>query len=271
MKRHILILFSFCFITLPLVHLQAQDWAAKKLELGLLQSTTVADQGALYVYYSHRLTSFNGPDSEFFKWENHNANLKLVYGIWDGLQLGLSWEAWRDTYGGTAKMEVMKQSDGATLDVSAYGGIFLNGELSKERYPFMKEADRLSYTSQIILGKHFSEKFFAEVAPTFIRQNLVWEKTQNHNQFAIGLGASYFLAEQVSVYFDYAAHFNRNETTVFKDPFTIGMDFNINFFTLGFSVSNTQALNDPSFISNGEGDWTEGNVFLGLNFVKVFK
>ena len=255
------------FIT---TQIQAQTWDAQKLELGALQNTTVAEEGDFYVYLNYRFGSLEEDETTFLNSDNHNINLKLVYGLWEGLQLGLSWEAWQNTYSGSAKMILMQQSEGYSMDVTAYGAIHLNGDLSKDNYPFMKEADRLSYTSQILIGKHFSEKIFVEVAPTFVRQNLVWEKIQKHNQFAIGIGGQFRLAEQAAIYVDYVAHFNRNETTIFKDPLTFGLDFYLGKFILGISASNAQAFNDASFISNGEGDWGNGGGYLGLNVIKVF-
>ena len=160
MKQIQLIIFFIFFLT---INLHSQIWEAQRLETGALQSTTVAEQGDFYIYLSHRLASFTTPDSNFFKWDYHNTNLKLVYGLWHGLQVGLSWEALRDTYSASAKMVLLQQSDGYLIDMTAYGVIHWNGELSKERYPFMKEADRLSYTSQILIGKHFTEKIFFEI------------------------------------------------------------------------------------------------------------
>lgn len=258
------------FLLTATVSLHSQTWEAQRLEIGALQSTTVAEPGDFYVSLSHRLASFTTPDSNFFKWDYHNTNLELVYGLWNGLQVGLSWEALRDTYSASAKMVLLQQSDGSPIDMTAYGVIHWNGELSKERYPFMKEADRLSYTSQILIGKHFSEKLFFEIAPTFIRQNLVWEKIQNHNQFAIGFGSRFQLADRASIFLDYVAHLNRNKATVYNNPMTVGIDFNIKKMLLGVSVSNAHSFNDAGVISNGEGDWSNGDVYLALNLIKVF-
>lgn len=244
--------------------------AFKAMKIGNLQSTKVADGGDLYMYVSHRFGTLKDGVSTFFGLDNANTKIQFVYGLFDGFQIGLSRESLRKTYAGSAKMKLATQTNKFPLNITAYGTINLNSELDKERYPKMKYADRLSYTSQLLISRRFSKKFSLMLAPTFVRQNLVLEPFQKHNQLALGIGARYKLTKRMSLNIDYVYNMDRAEESAFKDPLTIGVDIETGGHVFQLLFSNAQSTNEPGFITNAEGDWNEGDIFFGFNIVRVF-
>ncbi len=265
-RNSIVLFFSLLFV-LPIM---AQNGGIKSLKIAALQSTTVAPKGAWYANVSYRMGSLADNDSIFFKPANHNFNIQLVYGIAKGLQLGVAWESLRSTYSYSAKIALAKQADGAAVDITAYGAVHLNSELSKEQYPFMKFPDRLSYTSQVLFGYTFGNQLFLEIAPTLIRQNLVWEPIQKHVQGAVGMGGSFRATEHIAIHADYVYHFNRNEQTIYKNPFTLGISLTTHRFLFEFVASTAQAFNQPGLISNAKGLWFEAGVYPSINIVRKF-
>jgi len=119
--------------------------AFKAMKIANLQSTKVAAKGDIYMYVSHRFGSVKGGIDTFFGLDNANTNIKLVYGLYDGLQIGLSRESLRKTYALSGKMSLKQQSKNFPVNLALYSTLNLNTELKKERYPNMKYADRLSY------------------------------------------------------------------------------------------------------------------------------
>ncbi|MCG8326906.1 MAG: DUF5777 family beta-barrel protein [Chitinophagales bacterium] len=244
--------------------------AFKAMKIGNLQSTKVAQGGDMYMYVSHRFGTVKDGVSTFFGLDNANTKIQLVYGVWDGFQVGLSRESLRKTYAGSAKLKLAEQTDKFPFYLTAYGTVNLNTQLDEEIYPKMKYADRLSYTSQLLIARRFSNKFSLEIAPTFVRQNLVWEPFQEHNQYALGIGGRYRLTKRMSINADYVYNFSRAEQSVYNDPLTIGIDIETGGHVFQLLFSNAQSTNEPGFISNAEGDWNEGDVFFGFNIVRVF-
>lgn len=244
--------------------------AFKAMKIGNLQSTKVAQGGDMYMYVSHRFGTVKDGVSTFFGLDNANTKIQLVYGVWDGFQIGLSRESLRKTYAGSAKLKLAEQTDQFPFYLTAYGAVNLNTQLDEEIYPKMKYADRLSYTSQLLIARRFSNKFSLEIAPTFVRQNLVWEPFQDHNQYALGIGGRYRLTKRMSINADYVYNFSRAEQSVYNDPLTIGIDIETGGHVFQLLFSNAQSTNEPGFISNAEGDWNEGDVFFGFNIVRVF-
>ncbi len=244
--------------------------AFKAMKIGNLQSTKVADKGDLYLYVSHRFGSLRDGIHTFFGFDNANTKIQLVYGIWNGLQLGISRESLRKTYAASAKMSLLKQTNAFPFNVVAYGTINANTDLTKERFPLLDERDRLSYTTQLLISRRVTNALSLELAPSFVRQNLVLEPFQAHNQVALGIGGRIKLNKRLSVNLDYVHNFDRAESSIYQDPFTIGVDIETGGHVFQLLFSNAQSTNEPGFISTAEGNWATGDVFFGFNIVRVF-
>lgn len=244
--------------------------AFKAMKIGNLQSTKVAEKGDLYMYVSHRFGTLKDGFETFFGFDNANTKIQFVYGLTDRIQLGISRESLRKTYAGSAKIKLASQTNTFPVNLTAYGTINLNSSLDEDRYPKMKYADRLSYASQLLISRRISNNFSLELAPTYVRQNLVLEPFQDHDQIALGIGGRYKLSKRMSINVDYVYNFSRAEKSVYKDPLTIGLDIETGGHVFQLLFSNAQSTNEPGFISNAEGDWSDGNVFFGFNIVRVF-
>lgn len=244
--------------------------AFKAMKIGNLQSTKVAQQGDLYMYVSHRFGSLRDGIHTFFGFDNANTKIQLVYGALKGLQVGVSRESLRKTYAGSVKLTLAKQSTNFPINIAAYGTVNIHTDLTKERYPLLDARDRLSYASQLLISRRFSRAFSLELAPTYVRQNLVLEPSQAHEQIALGIGGRYKLSKRISLNADYVYHLNRHEGSIYQNPLTIGIDIETGGHVFQLLFSNAQSTNEPSFISNAEGNWGKGEVFFGFNVVRVF-
>ncbi len=244
--------------------------AFKAMKIGNLQSTKIAEKGDLYLYVSHRFGTLKDGLTTFFGFDNANTKIQLVYGAMKGVQLGISRESVRKTYAMSAKVKLKSQSQTFPLNIAVYGTININSELRKERFPFLKFGDRLSYASQLLISRRVSNNLSLELAPTFVRQNLVLEPFQKHNQIALGAGGRVKISKRMSLNLDYVYNFNRHENSIYKNPLTVGVDIETGGHVFQLLFSNAQSTNEPGFISNAEGDWSKGDVFFGFNIVRVF-
>lgn len=261
------------FSLLLFVGVQHFSWSQdgfSTFKIANLQSTQVAEGGKFYLYVTHRFGSVSDGFSTFFGMDNSNTKIQAIYGLMDGIQIGLSRESLRKTFAGSAKFRLMSQGEKWPLNMSLYTTINLNSQLSKEEYPKMLFYDRLSYTTQLLVSKTFNDRFSLELAPSYVRQNLVWEPFQKHNQFAVGIGGSIKLTDALSLTTDYVYNFSRAEASVYNDPLSVGLDIKTGAHVFQIIVSNAQSANEPGFITNGQGSWLEGDVFLGLNLMRRF-
>ena len=244
--------------------------AFKAMKIGNLQSTKVSEGGDMYMYVSHRFGTLKDGISTFFGLDNANTKIQLLYGIIDGFQVSLSRESLRKTYAGSAKVKITSQTDDFPIVISAYTTVNYNSAISKIQYPNISTIDRLSYSTQLLIARRFSDRFSFEFAPTHVRQNIVFETGQFHDVFALGAGGRFKLNKRISINADYIYNFNRVENSIYKNPLTLGIDIETGGHVFQLLFSNAQSTNEPSFISNAEGDWSKGDIFFGFNIVRVF-
>lgn len=241
------------------------------LKIGNLESTKVAKGGELYFNVSHRFGSVKGGFKTFFGLDQANTRIQLLYGIGDWAHIAVSRESIRKTYSGDLKFRIMRQSEKRWLTITGYTSIHCNTELSREVYPKMLFEDRLSYATQLLIARKFHDRFTLEIAPTYIRQNLVLEPFQLHNQLAMGLGARFRLSKRLSLNMEYVMNLYRAEQSIYKDPLSIGLDFETGGHVFQLLFSNAQSLNGPGFMTNAEGDWWKGDIFFGFNISRKFR
>lgn len=250
--------------------LNAQRAPVGPLKIGNLQSANVLDRGKFLFSIMHRFGDITSGAYNLFGLENGNPNFQFAYGLSHKLQLGIGRGSLRKTYTGSVKYQLVEAGEERAFDLALFSTVNLNSQLKKAEYPNMRWADRLSYCTQLIFSKEFGRRFTFQVAPAFVRQNLVWEQTQRHEQFALGLGLQYALSPSMTLMLDHSMHFNRTENSKFKDPLTLtwaihtaGHDFQLLF-------TNARAMTEVGYVSNAEGDWWAGNIFFGFNIVRTF-
>lgn len=243
--------------------------AFKAMKIGNLQSTKVASKGDLYMYVSHRFGTLKDGLTTFFGFDNANTKIQLVYGIYEGIQIGIARESIRKTYSSHIKAKLMGQSTNFPFNVAAYATANIRTDLREEQYPLLEFGDRMSYATQLLISRKFTNRLSFEIAPTYVRQNLVLESFQNHNQLALGAGGRIKVSKRMSINVDYVYNFSRHKNSIYNDPLTLGLDIETGGHVFQLLFSNAQSTNEPGFISNAEGKWLE-DVFFGFNIVRVF-
>ena len=249
--------------------------AFKALQIGNLQSTKLVDKGDLYLIVAHRFGSIKGGIREFYGLDQANTKIQFLYGVHQKLQLGISRDSYEKTYSGTAKLGLFQQSDKMPINVVLYSSIDINTLLQKTTYPGLKFFDRFAYTTQILASRRFSEKLSVEMAPIYVRQNLVdlnftKTATPQFNQILLGIGGRYKLTKRLSVNMDYVYNFSKNTNSLYKNPLTIGVDIETGGHVFQLLFTNSRASNDAAFLTEALGDWSKGDISFGFNVVRVF-
>lgn len=244
--------------------------AFKAFKIGNLQSTKVAAKGDTYMYVSHRFGSLKKGVNTFFGLDEANTKIQMIYGVLDGFQVGLSRESLRKTFAGSAKLRLVAQGHNFPLNVVAYGTANINTQLSNKQYPGLRYRDRFSYASQLLISRRLSKSISLEIAPTYVRQNLVFESFQKHDQMIMAVGGRFKVSKRTSINIDYAYNFSRHKSSIYKDPLTVGLDIETGGHIFQLLFSNAQSTNEPGFLSNAEGDWSKREIFFGFNIVRVF-
>jgi len=247
------------------------------------ESTKLAYQGDLYMIISHRFGSVQNGIDDFFGLDNSVTQFKFIYGLYDWLNVGVSRTSNQKKYGLQVKYRLKQQEkNGFPVTIVGYHLMTINTSLEDNIYPNLDFQDRITYTSQAIFSRKFNKRISAIVSPTYIHENLATRsfveqpdgttKTydEENNQFAVGLGGRYKISDVVSITMDYGIHLNRNSNSVYRNPLSIGTDLELGDHVFQVHFSNAQAMVEEGFITQAQGDWTDGDFFFGFNLIRIF-
>ena len=295
MKRFILAL----FFIIPLVSFSQDDLlneleegvddrsevraAFKGLKVVNFESTKLGGAKELYLVVSHRFGTVKNGFDDFFGLDNAVTQIKFIYGLNNWLNLGVARSSFQKKYGVHAKYRLVHQkNEGFPFTLVGYNLVTVNTALDEDLFPNIEFEDRLTYTTQLLLSRKFSENFSLLLAPTFVHENLATrsfevqadESTiqydEDNNQFAVGIGGRYKLTKRWSINVDYGIHLNRNDNSNFKNPLSIGVDLETGGHVFQMHFTNAQAMFEEGFLIQGQGDWGDGDFFFGFNLSRVF-
>lgn len=257
--------------------------AFKSLKVVNFESTKIANKKDLYLIIAHRFGTVKNGIDDFFGLDQSVTQIKLIYGFTDWLNIGIARSSNQKKYGLHAKYRLMPQEEnGFPVTIVGYNLITANTSLDDDVYPNIEFEDKLVYTNQLLISRKFTENFSFLIAPTYIHENLATRSyveqedgttaayDEDNDQFALGLGGRYKISKRVSINLDYGIHFNRNSNSVYNNPLSIGADIETGGHVFQVHFTNAQAMFEEGFITQGNGDWSDGDFFFGFNLVRVF-
>lgn len=250
---------------------QYENSAFKGLKIVNFESTKLADKKLLYLVVSHRFGSVKTGIKDFFGLDQAVTRLNFIYGLSDGINIGISRSSFEKTYEGSLKYRLLRQQrKGFPFTVVGYNSLTINTSLDKNSLTELEFKHRLDYVWQLLISRKFNKDFSLQIMPTFLHENLVIFDDQDNTQYVIGIGGRHKLTKRWSVNVDYGLHLNRAENSPFKNPFSIGFDLETGGHVFQLHFTNSQPMNTSGFLSQGIGDWGDGNFFFGFNLSRVF-
>lgn len=245
--------------------------AFKGLKIINLESTKLAAKGDFYFIVAHRFGSIKPGFETFFGLDDANTQLKFVYGVNEWLTVHASRSGFQKAIEGAIKYRLVdQQTNGSPITLVGFNSFIVNTELDEDLLPKMTFNNRLSYVTQLLVSRKFSEKISLELAPTFFHENYVVDDNQDNSQFAIGAGGRYKISNRVALTMDYAAHLNRSSTSFARNPLSLGVDIETGGHVFQLHFTNAQAMHETGYLGSGFGDWSEGDIYFGFNLLRVF-
>lgn len=245
--------------------------AFKGLKIVNFETTKMVPKSRLYFVVSHRFGSIKTGIEDFFGLDQAVTRLNFIYGITDGINLGISRSSFEKTYESSLKLRLVRQSEnGSPFNIMSFNTVLLNGALDKDNLPGLGFEHRLSYAVQALISRKMSQKLSLEVIPTFFHDNLVSLDEQDNSQYAIGFGGRYKISNRVSLNADYGVHMNRASNSPFKNPLSVGVDIETGGHVFQLHFTNAQPMNINTFLDQATGDWGKADIYFGFNLLRIF-
>lgn len=247
--------------------------AFKGLQICNIQSTKLPAKHDWYFIVSHRFGDCTNGLDNFFGLDAAYTKIGGIYGVTDWWSLGLSRHTYNKTYELASKVRIANQmEDGNPFTIAVYNTLDANSALKKEVDPELKFSDRLAFSTQLLISTKFNESFSFEIDPIFVHKNLFEPTEEKKDQFLVAAGGRLKVSKRISVNMDYAHNFSRLNSGPYHNPLSIGMDIDTGGHIFQLLFSNSQAMNDVAYFTNGLGTWDRGQrgIFFGFNMYRVF-
>jgi len=206
----------------------------------LIDNQTIVSpfKGTLNLLISHRFGSMeNGISDIFGIYGSANTRLGLEYGITDRIMVGIGTTANYQLQDVEWKYAILQQtrSNSMPLSLSYYGNMVIDAR-SKENFgpeESYKFIHRISYFTQLIVSRKFSEVFSFQVAPEMAYYNGI-ESTMNNVNLGVSFGGRAKIWGNKSIIMEYDLPLTQHEK--FNQKPNLGVGFEIGTATHAFQI-----------------------------------
>ncbi len=251
------------------------------------QTTETTPKGAFELLIQHRFGELDLKDfgntvvKEFLGFDG-SANIRFgfTFAISDRLQVGIGRTKIDKVYDFEGKYKLLRQKEkGTPISITLYTNMAIStldfAEIGPNEFfsdletPFEnKFSHRLSYGTQILISRKFSENFSLEFNPTFIYKNLIPENNENFI-FGATLGGRLKTGITSSLIFEFTTKFN-NRINDFTDPLAIGYEIGTAGHAFQMFIASTNQIIPQNIYFSDPLDYTDGKLLIGFNIKRTF-
>lgn len=238
------------------------------------QSIEMLREGVLDFRILHRFGPVNGGAYNFFGLDQAAMRLGLDYGISDNLSVGLGRSTAKKEVDAFVKYRIKPQTTGAkSFPVSLVwvSGLTRNGLEDPFPSTAYSASQRYGYYHELLIGRKFSENFSLQLAPMLVHRNLVENYLSPNDMYAISLGGRLKLSKRIAFTWDYAYALNRVPQGISFNPLSLGFDIETGGHVFQLHFSNATGMNERAYVTDDNGDWSNGGVRFGFNLSRVFQ
>lgn len=240
-----------------------------------LHSLENTASGVLDFKISHRFNPINNGIYDFFGLDGANIRLGLDYGVNDVMMVGIGRSSFEKTIDGYIKYKFLRQSKGKkNMPVTA--ALLLTSAVNTLKWtnPDVEDLlkNRLFYTSQLILGRKFSESFSLQLSPTLVHRNLVETLAEKNDVFALGIGTRYKISKRIAINGEYIYLLPDQVANGVTNSLSVGVDIETGGHVFQLHFSNSRSMIEKGFVAESYGTWDSSleGIHFGFNISRVF-
>lgn len=280
-KILILLTSSFFLFTLFAQNATAQEESTPVS--GTFETNTLIDnqtiespyKGGLQLQIQHRFSNIENYHNLYGIYGSANTRLALNYGITDRIMIGIGTEKDYKSQDIQWKYAILRQTEDGKVPVSlSYFGNIVIDLRSKDNFgpeASFKEIHRLSYFTQLIVARKFTDKISAQIAPSFIYYNSVpiYSDVSGYKNVNFGLsaGARANLFGNQSLLLEYDQLLTKQDLDTQPKP-NISFGWEINTATHTFQIfaaNYNSIINQRNLVFN-----TNSKYLIGFNITVRF-
>src|SRR5688572_10449059 len=243
------------------------------------QTLEVDGKRTLDFRISHRFGEINSGSYNFYGIDGPvNIRLGLEYSYDGRLMAGFGRTSYMKQFDGFLKYRLLRQTDTNKMPVSVtlYSAAFYTTlkDPNKDATGFdiyEPYTSRLSYANQIIIGRKFSTRFSAQIAPAMVHYNMVQEFADRNDMYFITAAARYKFTKRMAITAEYSYTLNEYSKTVdYYNPLGIGLDIETGGHIFQVHLTNAFGLTENQFLPYTSTTWSDKGMRIGFNVSRVF-
>ena len=259
--------------TAPSTDYSSQTFKGTRLVNG--QTIETKGKGELEFIFAHRFGPINSGAYELFGLDQAYVRLGLEYGITDKLGVGFGRNSVDKTMDGYVRYKILRQSKGAvnmpvTITGFANAAIRMSPKKEDATYSITTE-DRMSYTSQLLIARKFTQSLSLQLMPTFVHKNTVDSKIEKNDTFIIGAGGRVKVSRSISLTSEYYYRLNIDEANPYYNALGFGVDIETGGHVFQLVLSNSRGLTERAFLTETTGQFFDGDIHMGFNVTRTFQ
>jgi len=283
-----LVLFAFLLFFLDLSAQEKEYVNAFKNKQLINAQTAVIPEGFDFTIM-HRFGKIGLDDrlyKDFLGFDNPaNIRFSLSYKLNDKAYVGVG----RTKIGKTIDLEgkyvfLRQTSDNTTpLSVALFNNTGINTDEEKNYGPnaffedsitpfYNKFSHRLTYTTELILSRKFSDKLSLQLSPTLVYKNLVSGLDESHFTFVLPFSGRFQYSFGSAILFEYAHKLSNRSDSALDNPFSLGFEFGTAGHVFQVFMSNSYYLREANIYTLEPYDFYNKphDFVLGFNIRRVW-
>ena len=222
---------------------------------------------------NHRFGNLNSGYDGFYGLDNARMRLGFDYGVTDDFMIGIGRETLNKDIDVFGKYRAIRQDKNMPVTVSVVGGAFVTTKRRPDleaRNQKLSTMNRMSYLSQVLVARKFSEILSLQIMPTYVHRNVVATAAESNGIFAMGGAGRIKLTRSLAVTGEYYWQNPNQQTANTNNVIAIGIDIETGGHVFQLHVTNSQQLNEPRAIAETTGETLKGDIGFGFNLVRTF-
>lgn len=242
------------------------------------QSVMVPIKGTLEMAIQHRFgTVDNGKKDLYGIFAPSNIRIGLSYSPINKLLVGAGVTKERMQVDMFGKYALFVQTPGVIpVSVTYFANVVID---ARDKSNFINSVDRFSYFNQLIIARKISEKFSAQVAPSFSWFNNVEayvdskgniQKKMNNYHFAISVVGRYKISEKSAVTAGYDQPLTQHPANNPHPNICFGFETTTSSHAFQVFASNYYGIVPQSNNVFNQNDYTKGQFVIGFNITHLW-
>jgi len=131
-------------------------------------------------------------------------------------------------------------------------------------------SNRLSYCHQLIIGRKFSPKFSAQIAPSIVHFNMAERFTDNNDSYFLTGALRYKFTNRISLTAEYGARMRTYTQQKVYNSLGVGIDIETGGHVFQMFVTNSFGIVESQFLPFTTTSWSDNGIRIGFNVSRVF-